>query len=178
MHRRRARPRQRSHAVILGLWALTVPQPKFRRLLAGAGAVSRRSSFSGATERDTAAGTRCPPPPGCQIRPGQEHQSRGGSPAPLLYLLLALNPLCRHSPPAHSPGAEGAAGFGPPPVIFRGRQEGFAMWPVLGRGWSASCLEKNPTSFRKCFLRPQPGTPRATPARHRVFTAFTTSPGN
>lgn len=68
---------------------------------------------AGATERHPAAGTRCPPPPGCQIRPGQEHGSCGDSPAPLLCLLRALNPLCRHSPPAHGPAAEGAAGFGP-----------------------------------------------------------------
>lgn len=97
------------------------------------------------------ASTRQPAPPRCRIRLGQEERSLGDSPTQLLYLLAGVKSAL---PPVYSPGAEGAAGFRPPP-LFSG--EGRRVLQC-GQHWEDGVprtrllLGKKPTSYRKCFL--------------------------
>lgn len=135
------------------------PGNALTRLFWGFGLLpSRRQSFVGSLparfpgEAASPEQLRGTPRPAHAVLPLQgakfgQGRSMGAAGAPLPRSFTS----CWHS--IHSSGTHllltapeqrGQRVLGPPPVIFQGRQEGFATWPMLGRRWSASCLEKTP----------------------------------
>lgn len=130
---------------------------------------------AGATPRDPVAGTRQPAPPRCRIWLGQEEQGRGDSPSPFLYLLAGIKSAL---PPVYSPAAEGAAGFGPPPLLPREGRRVLQRGEDDGGPRARLLLGKTPTSYRNRVLNTPAVHPRVTPAWCRTFMAFTTGLGN
>lgn len=121
-------------------FALTVPQPKFHRLLAGAGAVSRRSSSSD-VKLEQPRGTPRPahsnlPLQGAEFGLGRR-SGAVGTPLPCSFTSrLALNPPCLLFTAPEWRGQQVSG----PLCYFPGKAGGFAMCPVLGRQQSASHL--------------------------------------